>query len=67
MQKSSKEGNCSEKLGVFFFSSEVWRLADIKHKYIIFYMYLYKYMIFCLSKTVHKGKENYTNDLLIAL
>lgn len=65
MQKSSKEENCSEKLDFFF--SKVWRLADIKHKYIIFYMYLYKHMIFCLSKTVQKEKKNYTNDLLIAL
>lgn len=66
MQKSEKEENCSQKL-VFFFFYEVWRLADIKHKYEILYMYLYKPMIFCLSKTVQNGKENYTNDLLIAL
>lgn len=52
---------------LFFFFYEVWRLADIKHKYEILYMYLYKPMIFCLSKTVQNGKENYTNDLLIAL
>lgn len=66
MQKSSKEENCSEKLGFISFY-EVWRLADIKHKYILLYMYLYKHMIFCLSKTVQNGKENYKNDLLIAL
>lgn len=36
----------------FFFFYEVWRLAGIKHKYIILYMYLYKHIIFCLSKTV---------------
>lgn len=39
----------------FFFFYEVWRLADIKHKYEILYMYLYKPMIFCLSKTVQNG------------
>lgn len=55
------------KTWLFFFFYEVWRLADIKHKYVILYMYLYKPMIFCLSKTVQNGKENYTNDLLIAL
>lgn len=65
-QKStaSKE-NSSEKNLVFFW--EVWRLADIKHKYIILYMYLSKHIIFSLSKTIQNGKEDYTSDLLIAL
>lgn len=30
-------------------------------------MHLYEHMIFLLSKTVQNGKENYINDLLIAL
>lgn len=51
-------------LGVFY---EVWRLADIKHRYILLYMYLYKHIIFCLFKTIQNGKEDYTSDLLIAL
>lgn len=50
-----------------FFFYEAWRLADIKHKYIILYMSLCKHIIFCLSKTIQNGKEDYTSDLLIAL
>lgn len=57
-QKStaSKEENSSEKLGFFY---EVWRLADIKHKYIILYMYLYKHIIFFLKpfKMVRKTTQ----------
>lgn len=64
--KNPQKKKTVQKNLIFFFS-KVWRLADIKHKYIIFYMYLYKHMIFCLSKTVQKEKKNYTNDLLIAL
>jgi len=30
-------------------------------------MYLYKHIIFYLFKTILDGKEDYTNDLLIAL
>lgn len=62
-----KKKNVQKNLGFFsFLFYGVWRLADIKHKYII-YMHLYEHMIFFLSKTVQNGKENYINDLLIAL
>lgn len=65
--KNPQKKETVQKNLCFFFFYEVWRLGDIKHRLILLYTYLYKHMIFCLSKTVQNGKENDTNDLLIAL